>query len=83
MHLFIVCAPIDKIHLYLNLMPPKKKANKAADEPQPAETLPKPAEKPEPVPEPKKEEPKPVTQPAPSVAQTPLTRLEQALPQEP
>jgi hypothetical protein len=64
-------------------MPPKKKANKVADEAQPAETQPKPADKPEPVPEPKKEEPKPATQiPAP-LMQTSLTRLEQVLPQEP
>lgn len=64
-------------------MPPKKKANKVTDEAQPAETQPKPTEKPEPVPEVKKEEPKPATQAPPLVVQTPLTRLEQVLPQEP
>lgn len=60
-------------------MPPKKKANKVAEEAQPAETQAKSADKTEPVPETKKEEPKPATQ-APPVMQTPLTRLEQVLP---
>jgi hypothetical protein len=67
-------------------MPPKKKANKTADDAVPAETQAKPAEKVEPVPEPKKDEPKAEskqpTQTTAPVAQTPLARLEQSISQE-
>lgn len=39
---------------YLSIMPPKKKINKASDEPAPVDSAPKPAEKVEPAPEQKK-----------------------------